>query len=214
MYEAVFRVAGDGTYETATDGTGTRIELWCTDHSDLLHVRGGDVGPVVEQVRETVGIAERLETDDGQVLVTEACLKVHLADTVERYLADEGCLLVPPLRYAEGHKLVRALGLSSDALSAVYRSLVSAFEVTVESKREVGAVTPDAPLVTAGDVVPSLSPRQREVFLTAYEHGYYELPRETTTAAIADRVGVQRRTAEDHLRRAEKKLADALVAYL
>lgn len=214
MYEAVFRVAGDGAYEAATDGTGTRIELWCTDHSDLLHVRGGDVGAVAEQVGETVGIAERLERADEQVLVTEACLKAHLADNVERYLAAEGCLLVPPLRYAEGRKRVRALGLTADALSGVYRSLAADFDVTVESKREIGSVTPDAPLLTVDDVVPTLSPRQREVFLTAYEQGYYELPRETTTAAIAERVGVQRRTAEDHLRRAEQKLAESLVTYL
>ncbi len=88
--------------------------------------------------------------------------------------------------------------LSSYALSAVYPSLASDFDVTVESEREVGSVTPDAPLVTVGDVVPSLSPRQREVFLTAHEEGYYELPRGTTTAAIADRVGSSAEPAEDH----------------
>lgn len=214
MYEAVFRVYGDGAYEAATDGTGTVIELWCNDHSDLLHVSGRDADDVLAEVRETVGIGERLEKGDEQVLVTEDCLKSHLDNNVERYLASEGCLLVPPLKYAEGGKLVRALALSADSLSGVYRSLAAEFDVTVESKREVQSVTPDAPLLTVDAVLPDLSPRQREVFLTAYEDGYYELPRETTTEAVAERVGVERRTAEDHLRRAEKKLAEALVEYL
>ncbi|KAA9396876.1 transcriptional regulator [Haloarcula sp. CBA1130] len=214
MYEAVFRVYGDGAYEVATDGTGTIIELWCNDHSDLLHVSGRDVDDVLAEVRETVGIGERLAKGNEQVLVTEDCLKSHLDNNVERYLASAGCLLVPPLKYAEGGKLVRALALSADSLSAVYRALAAEFDVTVESKREVQSVTPDAPLLTVDAVLPDLSPRQREVFLAAYEGGYYELPRETTTEAVAARVGVERRTAEDHLRRAEKKLAEALVEYL
>ena len=214
MYEAVLRVYGDGTYEMATDGNDTSIELWCNDHCDLLHVSGRSVDDVLEEVRETVGIDERLEQGDEQVLVTKDCLQSHLDNNVERYLASEGCLLVPPLKYANGSKLVRALGLSPDALSEVYRALAAEFDVTVESKREVQSVTPDAPLLTVDAVVPDLSPRQREAFLTAYEHGYYELPRETSTAAVAERVGVGRRTAEDHLRRAEKKLAEALVDLL
>ena len=214
MYEAVFRVSGEGAYEVSTDGTGTVIELWCNDHSDLLHVSGPDVADVIAQVEQSVGIGERLEKGDEQVLVTEECLKSDLDNNVERYLAAEGCLLVPPLKYAEGSKLVRALALSADSLSAVYRALAAEFDVTVDAKREVRSVTPEAPLLTVDAVVPELSPRQREVFLTAYEHGYYELPRETTTTEIAARVGVQRRTAEDHLRRAEKKLADALFEYL
>ena len=214
MYEAVFRIYGDGAYEQATDGTGTIVELWCNDHSDLLHVSGRDVEDVIEEVRRTVGIGERLESGDEQVLVTEDCLKSHLDDNVEGYLAAEGCLLVPPLKYAEGGKLVRVLALTADSLAGVYRALAADFDVTVETKREVSSVTPDAPLLTVDAVLPDLSARQREVFLAAYDHGYYELPRETTTAAVAERVGVERRTAEDHLRRAEKKLADALVEYL
>jgi len=214
MYEAVFRVFGDGAYERATDGTGTTIELWCNDHSDLLHVTGRDPENVVAEVRERVGIADRLTQADEQVLVTEECLKSHLDNNVERYLAAEGCLLIPPLKYVEGAKQVRALALSPESLSAVYQALAAAFDVTVESKRAVQSVTPDAPLLTVEDVLPTLSARQREVFLAAHEAGYYELPRETTTAAIAERVGVERRTAEDHLRRAERKLADSLVEYL
>jgi len=38
--------------------------------------------------------------------------------------------------------------------------------------------------------------------------------RETTTADVAEVVGIERRTAEDHLRRAEKKMADGLIEYL
>ncbi|MDG5775812.1 helix-turn-helix domain-containing protein [Haloarculaceae archaeon H-GB2-1] len=214
MYEALLRVAGGGAYERATDGTDTTIELWCNDHCDLLHVSGDGGDRVREEVERTVGVSERMTQGDEQVLVTAECLTARMENNVEGYLAAHGCLLVPPLKYVDGAKLVRALALDADALSAVYRDLTAEFSVTVEAKREIRSVTPDAPLLTVDALLPDLSARQREVFVTAYERGYYELPRETTTAAIADAVGVERRTAEDHLRRAEKKLADSLVEYL
>lgn len=214
MYEAVFRVDGGGAYEVATDGTDTTIELWCNDHCDLLHVSGDGGERVLDEVAATVGVSERLSQGNEQVVITGDCLTAHLENNVERYLADNGCLLVPPLKYVDGAKNVRALALDAESLSAVYRDLIEEFHVTVESKREVRSVTPDAPLLTVDALLPELSARQREVFVTAYERGYYELPRKTTTEEIADAVGVERRTAEDHLRRAEKKLADSVVEYL
>lgn len=214
MYEAVFRVAGEGAYEQATDGTGTTIELWCNDHCDLLHVSGSEGDPVVAEVSDTVGIRERLTRDGDQVLITEDCLKQRMEANIERFLARHGCLLVPPLTYAAGEKRARVLALEADALAAFYGDLTGAFDVTVETKRSITSVTPDSPFLPVDALLPSLSPRQREVFRTAHDQGYYELPRETTTAAIAEAVGVERRTAEEHLRLAEKRLFDAIGQYV
>lgn len=212
MYEAVFRIAGSGAYAAPTRRTDATIELWCNDHCDMLHVRGG-TDAVREHVEGSVGVRERVERGKELVLVTDECLKTREDDTVERYLARHDCLLVPPLRYARGAKFCRVLALDAGSLTAVYRDLTGEYAVDVESKREVGSVTPDAPLLTA-DALPALSPRQREVFTMAHERGYYEIPRETTTEELAAALGVERRTAEEHLRRAENKLADALVEYL
>ncbi|WP_267643574.1 helix-turn-helix domain-containing protein [Haloarchaeobius amylolyticus] len=214
MYEAVFRIVGGGAYEVATDGTDTSIEVWCNDHCDLLHVSGSGGDRVLDEVEQTVGIRERLSQGNEQVLITADCLTAHMENNVETYLASHGCLLVPPLKYVDGAKHVRALALDADSLSAVYHDLTEECTVSVESKREIRSVTPDAPLLTVDAVLPELSSRQREAFLTAHERGYYELPRETTTEEIAAVIGVKRRTVEDHLRRAEKKIADSLVEYL
>lgn len=214
MYESVFHVEGESAYEQATDATGTTIELWCNEHCDLLQVSGTEGERVVEEVRETVGISEQVSQGSERVLITEDCLKDHMDDNIERFLARNGCLLVPPLKYVSGKKRARVLALDADALSAVYQDLTTEFDVSVETKRSIGSVTPDSPFLSVDALLPDLSPRQREVFRTAHERGYYELPRGTTTEELAAEVGVQRRTAEDHLRRAEKKLADAVVGYL
>jgi predicted DNA binding protein len=211
MYEAVFHVRGEGPYERATAESTTRIDLWCNDHCDLLSIGGDGEELVLDRIREAVGVSQRLGDGDDRLIVTNACLKQHGEGYVEQYLAAHDCLTLPPLRYENGAKVVRVLALDAANLTAFYRDVASDYPVTVESKRELPVPSVDAPLLSPDALLPALSPRQREVYRTAHEQGYFELPRETTTAEIAAAVGIERRTAEHHLRRAEKKLADALV---
>jgi predicted DNA binding protein len=213
MYEAVFHIQGEGPYERATAANTTRIELWCNDHCDLLFVVGDEDDHVLDHIRESVGVRQHL-ADDDRIIVTDACLKQHGEEHIEQYLTAHGCLTVPPLRYENGSKVVRVLALDAANLTAFYRDVASDHAVTVESKRELGTPRVDAPVFSPDALLPTLSPRQREVYRTAHEQGYFELPRETTTAQVAEAVGIGRRTAEHHLRRAEKKLADALVESL
>ena len=211
MHEAVLGIEHPGAYADATAGTDTTVELWCNDHCDLLHVSGEGGEAVVVHVEQAVGVRERLVEDDERLLITEACLKEHERDHIEATLADHDCLLVPPLKYADGAKWCRVLALDPANLTAFYRDVAEEHKVTVESKRRVESVSADRPLLTLDSALPDLSPRQREVLRTAAEMGYYRIPRDTTTAEVADVVGVERRTLEEHLRRAENKLLTALV---
>jgi len=214
MYKALFHVDGDSAYERATAATDTTIELWCNDHCDLLRVRGTDTDSVLTEVRETVGIRERVDYGDEQMLITEDCLKAHIDDNIEQYLAQHGCLHVPPLKYISGTKRVKVLALNSETLSSFYETLSSAFTVRIEKKQSIESVTPESPLMSAELLLPKLSARQGDVLHTAHDQGYYEIPRETTTAEIAETMGIERRTAEEHLRLAEQKLVDELIEYV
>ncbi len=51
-----------------------------------------------------------------------------------------------------------------------------------------------------------LTDRQREVLVTAYESGFFESPRETTGAELADLLGVSQPTVTHHLREAQRRL--------
>ncbi|ELZ05558.1 helix-turn-helix domain-containing protein [Natrialba asiatica] len=214
MYKAVFRIRSDDPYSNSTANNNTSIELWCNDHCDLLHVTGERQDDVVAYVNAEVGVQEQLRNGDDRTVITEACLKQHGGSYIEAPLAASDCLLLPPLRYEDGAKVVRVLALDSANLTAFYADVADDHTVTVESKKELQTVASETPVLSVGSVLPTLSDRQRVVFLTAHDRGYYEIPRETTTAEIATEVGIGRRTAEHHLRRAEEKLADAFAAYL
>ena len=51
-----------------------------------------------------------------------------------------------------------------------------------------------------------LTDRQREVVETAYEAGYYEVPREATAAEVAAELDLDSSTVVEHLQRAERSL--------
>lgn len=213
MHEAIISVDGAGAYADATAGTGARIELWCTEQCDLLSVVG-PTEPVVSRVESAIGISDSIERESEAVIVTKDCLVEHGTDAIDPYFDRHDCLLLPPLRYEAGTKQCRVLALDPSALTACYRDLTTDdVPMTVESKRAVEFVSP-SPSPTLDGTIPELTERQRDTLRRAYQAGYYRIPRETTTQAIADHIGVDRRTAEEHLRRAENKLIDALIQYV
>jgi predicted DNA binding protein len=215
VYEATFTIADSSAYTDPTDGIDCRIELWCNDQADLLSVTGSSIEPVLSQVRDDIGIDEIVRGDDEAVVITSSCLKRHETTYIERYLESNGCLLLPPLRYEGGRKHCRILALDARSLTDLYRDLIDdGFDIDVRSKRDVHGPLRSSPLSPGEGTVPELTARQREVFGLAVEGGYYDLPRGTTTAALADDVGISRRAAEDHLRRAERKLLTSLYAWL
>jgi predicted DNA binding protein len=214
MYEATFHIRGEVAYEGATAGRDVSIELWCNDHCDLLHVHGDVDGAVAAEIETAVGLKDVIARGEEKVLITEECLRPYTEGNIEGYLERHDCLLLPPLRYENGGKVVRILTLDPENLTRFYQDIQESFRVTVRSKREVDTVRQDRPLLSLHSLVPDLSTRQEEAVVNAWEGGYYAIPRESTTEELADEMGIDRRTFEEHLRLAEKKLIGTLVQEL
>jgi PAS domain S-box-containing protein len=94
------------------------------------------------------------------------------------------------------------------------RSLLSTLEASfpgtvLRSKRQVDAAKHRAGGHWTADGVP-FTDRQREVLAVAHGAGYYEWPRDTTVAQLAEGLDVTPPTVLYHLRQAERKLVSAL----
>lgn len=215
MHLATFRISGSNIYERMTAEADVDVELWCNDHCDLLHIEGDAAVEALEPVRETVGLRDFLGGGEGVVAITADCLREHEAGLVGDYVRANDCLLLPPLRYRDGDKIVRILALDPSSLSHCFQDMVAdGLSVTVDSKREVETVTEQTPMMTVHDTFPALTKRQRTVIRTAIDEGYYEIPRQVTTEVLAERVGLARRTTEEHLRRAEKNIITRIAEFL
>lgn len=215
MYTASFSVNDSGTFGEVTSRTNRTIRLWCNDNRDLLHVTGSVDNEVLNILRSTVGVEGQASQVDEGIIVTKGCLRERASGFLEEYAQNAGCLLISPLRYERGEKRFQIVALKPTQISSFYQNLVEdGKSVTVESKREIETVEHSEPLIAPADLVPEFTQRQRQVIETAYENGYYDIPRETTTAELADEIGISRRTIEEHLRRGEKKLMDGFIGEL
>ena len=61
------------------------------------------------------------------------------------------------------------------------------------------------------DLLSPLTDRQLEVFETAVEEGYYDVPRQATHKDIADNLGCAPSTVDEHLRKAESRVVTGLI---
>lgn len=64
----------------------------------------------------------------------------------------------------------------------------------------------------ASDEVVGLTPRQREALLVASEMGYFDVPRRTSIADVAARLGISAPALSERLRRGQRHLVDHFVS--
>lgn len=202
---------------TATDKLPCRIEL-----RDMLRrsdggmleyfaVRGVDPERVIAAADEAPGIEEarilRRDEDGGLVeaTVTGLCMASTLADSraVPTSLeAEDGearvVAVVPsdedPQRVVEGFRKTHP---PSELLA---RRPVDVEEATL-SRRSVRE-----------HVMADLTDRQREILKRAFAHGYFETPRAATAQAVADELGIAQSTFSEHVREAQNRLMQRLLA--
>lgn len=91
------------------------------------------------------------------------------------------------------------LGFSAHGDLTTFQSLLSEFDVpmTLRSLSELGL----EPGSRGSGDRPALSSEQREAVLLAKEHGYFDVPRQTTTADLADELGISDSAFSQRIRR-------------
>jgi len=118
-------------------------------------------------------------------------------------IAHRNALIVDtPLDFVEGGVRATLVG-THENLRESLSAMPADVEFTVENA---------GPYVPGGeDLLSPLTDRQLEVFETAVEEGYYDVPRRATHKDIADNLGCAPSTVDEHLRKAESRVVSALV---
>ncbi len=129
-------------------------------------------------------------------------LRVDGTSGFEECFFEQGLLIDPPVVFG-GHGLrVTVVGTSAMVRRAMER-LPEDCSCSVE---RLGGRGDDRLLLSA------LTDRQREVIETAFERGYYEIPRRATHDDIAAALDLSGSTVDEHLRKAEHTLMKQLLS--
>lgn len=114
------------------------------------------------------------------------------------YIGIEGGYLFPPLGIEEGK--VKFSFLGSEPQIKEFMEKIDAIGVRYRVVLLADAnFSPISPLS-------QLTEKQREVLITAYRLGYYDIPRKSTSEEVAKKLGLVDSTVVEHLRKAEQRL--------
>ncbi|GAB3018012.1 helix-turn-helix domain-containing protein [Natronobiforma cellulositropha] len=156
--------------------------------------------PVLEEVFErdgTVATSERLETADERTLYALTECGEESVGTYRRWVALGSELLEACVSAGGWECRMRFPG--RDALAA-YHEYLTVQGVGFDLHR----------LATGGDSVDGaiLTPYQRNALRTAYERGFFDVPRGSTLEEIAAELGISDQALSERLRRGQSRLVE------
>ena len=181
------------------------VRLAADDLGTILYELAGDADRAEALVDEACGsLGYRLEEFDGRIFVGSPFVPNETVRDLLRLVREFPVFLRPPLTYVRDGDLQVACVATESAFQDA-RSVVPAdVDVTLEAKQPFD---PDENVFLA-----KLTPKQRRLFETAIDLGYYGSPRETTYEEIGREVGIAGGTVGEHLRKIEAKLVDHVVS--
>jgi len=216
LWEISFRTQYEYPFiEMSSRYPSTQMSLWCIYNRELLQIPSEDkrvLDAVEKELKKGGWIIERWgDAYGGRTF--------FLKDTCERWnsiwnmVEPHGVLLAPPAVFQDGWCYTRVLSFDESKTRVMFKSLQEAGRAELISKRELPlAVLPSN--VWVHSLFAELTDKQKDALLDAHRYGYYNSPRKVGTEDVARAAGVSRSTYEEHLRKAENRVMDALIPYL
>jgi len=172
----------------------------------FLYRLEGDAGQLLDAIGEHPDLLAydlmELEAEDAFHLylhVAPGDPAGALMDLAEKY----ALILETPIEFIHGNSVGMTVIGDHEMLRAAIDEMPDSLTIAVD---QVGTYAPDR-----RDMLASLTDRQLEVFRTAVEQGYYEIPRRATHEEIADQLECAPSTVDEHLRKAESRVLQSLV---
>lgn len=194
---------------------GTKISMWCVWSKEMVHVplKHEDLMEELQEYVESIGrkVEGYKNTNDGLVLtMTCTCgLLQSMWDVIGKHNGVE----LHPAVYLDGWGYFKFISFSENDTKSFFSELSKIGESELLSKRLIHIDSVPS-IVWVESFFSGLTTKQMEALVKAFDYGYYTSPREVTTDSIATSLGISRSTYEEHLRKAENRLMEAMVPYL
>ncbi|MFX0085039.1 MAG: helix-turn-helix domain-containing protein [Candidatus Hodarchaeota archaeon] len=194
------------------------IQLWCNSQNDIIELKGEtqDLEVAIANLEKDLGEVIKIYPDRNHIqLVFKLCKCTKFP--LDKVLSKYDCLELPPTKYFSGREILNLIVTPEDAGSILDDIRVDEPDAQINVLRL-------APLKSTTDPYPFYLPleelrknftkKQQEALSIAYKKGYYDIPRAMFLENLAKEMNIKRRTYEEHLRKAEKKIMSFLVPAL
>jgi predicted DNA binding protein len=190
-----------------------KIWMWCNFVQDVYEVVSDnkkEFRDAVAEFHDIYHVLDETEISNNVRLITQNCV-CSRETTVHDNIQELEILNLMPIFYARGYEYYRLIAFRHEALAELFDRLIDqGFQVEVLEKAPFNGMVSDS-LITLNSLVGSLTEKQVDAIVAAYNSGYYQTPRRVNVQAIADRVRVPRTTLQEHLNKAENKLISSII---
>mgnify|MGYP000501254458 CR=1 FL=1 len=209
LYQTSIRLRHECPYrELSEQFPDVTIREWYLSDCQVLEITTSKAPTeeLLAAVERLGDILHRSQDDSGLQVVTKACLCALEDSIVERFEA-HNCLYQPPTVHRHGWEQYNLIAFDEGDIAALHADLEADREIDVVSKTGLAeSQVPHNLLMPMDRLFGDLTDRQLAALQIALEEGYYEQPRGSSIAELADQSTVARATFEEHLRKAENKL--------
>ncbi len=190
-----------------------KIWMWCNFVQDVYEIVSDspeEFHGAVEEFRRLYNVLDETEISTNIRLITQNCV-CSRETTVHDNIQELEILNLMPIYYTRGHEYYRLIAFRHEALAELFDRLSDqGFQVDVLEKAPFNGMVSDS-LITLSSLVGSLTDKQVDAIVAAYNSGYYQTPRRVNVQTIADRAKVPRTTLQEHLNKAENKLISSII---
>jgi len=217
LWEISFRTQYDYPFiEMSGRHPGIPISMWCIWDRELLQVPSRDeheLAEIEKEIREAGRIVDKwVEAQEARIFMLRCTCGVHSNSPWNVWEPHE-CIDAPPAIYQDGWGYFRVITFEEDRTRNLFRDFNRLGPTELIRKRELPLSTLPTS-VWVNSLFADLTSKQMGAVMKAHRYGYYTSPRQITTENIAKGVGISRSTYEEHLRKAENQIMNALVPYL
>ncbi len=189
-----------------------RIRAWSGHHFEVVELRAERTlwRHVEDTVKEHLDPLRILPTPEGGLAVWRP--HGDSRSSITRRLEAHDLMWLQPLQVQNGWEHYDAIAFGPTGEQAALDDLQQDFPTQVVRRQWIGAGDVAAALfLSLHPVLGAPTDKQAEALLAADEMGYYHSPRGTTTAKVAERLGIGRSAFEERLRGAENRVMEHLL---
>ncbi len=209
MHQASFKVRHECPYRDLSERyPGLSIREWPLQDCQVLEVSAPASGSddLVDEIQAIGDVLHCVEDDGGVNVVARSC-RCPLDESIVQRFERHGCIYTPPTVYRHGWEHYTVISFDEEDVLDLLDELDDDREIEVKAKTALEAdEIPFSSMVSTGHLFDGVTDRQLDALRLAIDEGYFEEPRATSVAELADKTTVARATYEAHLRKAQNKL--------
>ena len=221
IFELKFRIQHPCAYLDFSNLFGKKtMYSYCSRSLDIIIIPSEDdpsrEDHLIEQGEHYFGNFNswRIKKTGKNIMIFMSCFCINQRSSISGEIQELGAVSVYPTRYQNGWEYHKVIAFTEEMVDELIKHFDGYPMFEVLSRRQYDDEEIIQHMTTLDDVVDTLTERQNQALLQAYESGYYSIPRKLKSEEIAKKLGISRYGFQKTLRLAESTLMKSITPYL